>query len=350
MGKPLDVEDKYNPGIQGFCMYSMLRPLLFSMAPERAHAFSLSALHYLPSFCFKKAESKPIDALGLQFPHVVGLAAGLDKNGEHLDALAKLGFSFIELGTVTPRPQIGNPKPRLFRLPEAHAIINRMGFNNLGVDALVGHVKKARYKGILGINIGKNKDTPLEHAAEDYIHCLGKVYEYASYVTINISSPNTPDLRQLQQKEYFANLLSQIHTEQIKLSNKFQRHVPLVVKISPDEDLETLKQMTEVILNYGIEGIIATNTTCSRKGVAHLPYAEEAGGLSGEPLWDLSTQCLRLLKQYAGDDITLIGVGGIDSCHTAQAKLDAGASLIQVYTGLIYRGPGLVYELSKGLQ
>ncbi len=320
------------------------------MAPENAHAFSLAALHYAPSFCFKKTKSKPIDALGLQFPHAVGLAAGLDKNGEHLDALAKLGFSFIELGTVTPRPQIGNPKPRLFRLPDAHAIINRMGFNNQGVDALVGHVKKARYKGILGINIGKNKDTSLERAAEDYTHCLAKVYEYASYVTINISSPNTPDLRQLQQKEYFANLLSQIQAEQIKLSDKFQRHVPLVIKVSPDEDLETLKQMTEVILNNGIEGIIATNTTCSRTGVTHLPYAEETGGLSGKPLFELSTQCLRLLKQYVGDAITLIGVGGIDSCNTAQAKLDAGASLIQVYTGLIYRGPGLVYELSRGLQ
>ncbi|MCE0723375.1 MULTISPECIES: quinone-dependent dihydroorotate dehydrogenase [Legionella] len=331
-------------------MYSMLRPLLFSMDPESAHTFSLSALHYVPEFCFKKAKPKPTAALGLQFPHVVGLAAGLDKNGEHLDALAKLGFSFIELGTVTPRPQIGNPKPRLFRLPGADAIINRMGFNNQGVDALVNHVKKAHYKGILGINIGKNKETSLEHAAEDYIHCLRKVYEYASYVTINISSPNTPDLRQLQQKEYFANLLSQIQAEQIKLSDTFQRHVPLVIKISPDEAPETLKQMTEVILNYGIEGIIATNTTCSRNGVSHLPYAEETGGLSGKPVWELSTQCLRLLKHYVGNDVTLIGVGGIDNCRSAQAKLDAGASLIQVYTGLIYQGPGLVYELAKGLK
>ncbi|KTD73652.1 quinone-dependent dihydroorotate dehydrogenase [Legionella tucsonensis] len=331
-------------------MYSMLRPLLFSMNPESAHTFSLSALRYVPKICFKKVKPKPTTALGLPFPHVVGLAAGLDKNGEYLDALAKLGFSFIELGTVTPRPQMGNPKPRLFRLPEADAIINRMGFNNQGVDALVDHVKKARYKGILGINIGKNKDTSLEHAADDYIHCLRKVYEYASYITINISSPNTPDLRQLQQKEYFANLLSQIQAEQIKLSDKLQRHVPLVVKISPDEEPETLKQMTEVILSYGIEGIIATNTTCSRNGVSHLPYAEETGGLSGKPLWELSTECLRLLKHYVGNDVTLIGVGGIDNCSSAQAKLDAGASLIQVYTGLIYQGPRLVYDLKKGLK
>ncbi|KTD10710.1 Dihydroorotate dehydrogenase [Legionella gratiana] len=330
-------------------MYSILRPLLFSMDAEKVHALSLSALHYLPKFCFKQAGHHPVRALGLQFPNIVGLAAGLDKNGEHLDALAKLGFAFIELGTVTPKPQVGNPKPRLFRLPEAQAIINRMGFNNQGVDALVAHVKKARYKGILGINIGKNKDTSLDCAADDYIYCFNKVYEHASYVTINISSPNTPDLRQLQQKEYFAHLLSKIRTEQIKLADQFQRHVPLVVKISPDENAETLKQMTEVILNFGIEGIIATNTTCSRKGVEHLLLAKESGGLSGKPLWNLSTQCLQLLKQYVGDDVTLIGVGGIDSCASARSKLNAGASLIQVYSGLIYKGPRLVHELANGL-
>ncbi|WP_115707162.1 quinone-dependent dihydroorotate dehydrogenase [Legionella sainthelensi] len=330
-------------------MYSILRPLLFSMDAEKAHTLSLSALHYIPQFCFKRAQPQPVQAFGLQFPHVVGLAAGLDKNGEHLDALAKLGFAFIELGTVTPKPQMGNPKPRLFRLPETRAIINRMGFNNQGVDALVRHVKKACYKGILGINIGKNKDTSLEYAADDYIYCFKKVYEHASYVTINISSPNTPDLRQLQQKEYFAHLLSKIQAEQTKLADKFQRHVPLVVKISPDEHVETLKQMTEVILSLGIEGIIATNTTCSRKGVEHLPLSEEPGGLSGKPLWELSTQCLRLLKQYVGSDVTLIGVGGIDSCESARSKLNAGASLIQVYSGLIYQGPRLIYELVHGL-
>lgn len=332
-----------------FDLYSILRPLLFRMDAEKAHTFSLSALHGVPQACFKKADVKPVQAMGLQFPNVVGLAAGLDKNGEHLDALAKLGFSFIELGTVTPRPQDGNPKPRLFRLSEAKAIINRMGFNNQGVDALVAHVQKARYKGILGINIGKNKDTPLEKAAEDYLYCLTRVYERASYVTINISSPNTPDLRQLQQGEYFANLLSQLQTEQIKLADKFQRHVPLVVKVSPDEDQETLKQMTDVILRHGVEGIIATNTTCSREGVKDLPYGDEAGGLSGKPVQELSLQCLRLLKQYVGNAVTLIGVGGIDNCESAQAKLDAGASLIQVYSGLIYQGPGLVYELTHGL-
>ena len=324
--------------------------MLFLMDAERAHSFSLSALHYIPKVCFKSPEIvKPVHAMGLQFSHAVGLAAGLDKNGEHLDALAKLGFSFIELGTVTPRPQLGNPQPRLFRLPEAQAIINRMGFNNHGVDALVSNVIKANYKGILGINIGKNKDTPLEHAVDDYLYCLEKVYEFASYVTINISSPNTPDLRQLQQKEYFSDLLSQLHARKIKLADKFQRHVPLLVKVSPDEDIETLKQMTDVILNQGIEGIIATNTTCSREEVISLPHADETGGLSGKPLQKRSLDCLRLLKQYVGDAVTLIGVGGIDSCQRAQEKLDAGASLVQVYSGLIYHGPGLVYEIASGL-
>jgi len=331
-------------------MYSILQALLFQMDAEQAHALSLSALHYIPGFCFKQPAHKPVSVLGLQLAHPVGLAAGLDKNGTHLDALAKLGFSFIELGTVTPRPQIGNPKPRLFRLPQAKAIINRMGFNNQGVDALITNIKKARYQGILGINIGKNKNTDLNKAADDYIYCMQKVYEYASYITINISSPNTPDLRQLQQGDYFANLLALLRTEQIKLSDKLQRHVPLVIKVSPDESAETLKQMTEVILRHKIEGIIATNTTCSRDGVKNLPHAHESGGLSGNPLWELSTQCLALLKEYVGTAITLIGVGGIDSCASAQAKLDAGASLVQVYSGLIYRGPGLVNELVSGLK
>lgn len=331
-------------------MYSMLRPLLFKLEPEKAHDLALSVLAYLPEFCIKKPKGQSIQAMGLNFPHPVGLAAGLDKNGDYLDALAKIGFSFIELGTVTPKPQEGNPKPRLFRLPKAQAIINRMGFNNLGVNALVNNVKKANYKGILGINIGKNKDTALDKAAEDYLYCLRQVYEHASYITINISSPNTPDLRQLQQGDYFANLLSQLQAEQIKLADQFNRHVPLVVKISPDETDETLKQMTEVILRHGVEGIIATNTTCSREPVKNLPYSEEQGGLSGKPLTELSTRCMRLLKQYTGNAITLIGVGGIDSGKSAQEKLDAGASLVQIYTGLIYQGPGLVHHIVSGLK
>ncbi|TAL64600.1 MAG: quinone-dependent dihydroorotate dehydrogenase [Legionella sp.] len=330
-------------------MYSALRPLLFQLDPEKAHSLALTALDYLPSWCCKAPEGKGLKAMGLSFPHPVGLAAGLDKNGEHLSGLAKLGFSFIEIGTITPIAQVGNPKPRLFRLPEAEAIINRMGFNNKGVDALVRYVEIAAYSGILGINIGKNKDTPLDKAASDYLHCLRKVYPQASYITINISSPNTPDLRQLQQGDYFADLLSQLRNERSKLADQYQKLVPLVVKISPDESDETVKQMTEIILQQGIDGIIATNTTASRPLTKDLHLAQEVGGLSGKPLQDLSTRCLRLLKEYVGDAVTLIGVGGIDSAAKAQEKLDAGASLVQVYTGLIYKGPGLVREIVSGL-
>lgn len=330
-------------------MYSLIRPLLFKLEPETAHQVALSGLHYLPSWCISKPRGKSVDALGMRFPHAVGLAAGLDKNGEHLDALSKLGFSYIEIGTVTPKPQSGNPKPRLFRLPEAGAIINRMGFNNHGVDALVKNIEQANYQGILGINIGKNKDTPLAKANEDYLHCLRKVYPYASYVTINISSPNTPELRQLQQGDHLSNLLSALKVEQAKLAEQYQRYVPLVVKVSPDEEVETIKHMADLIISFGIEGIIATNTTCARDMVKNSPLANEAGGLSGKPLAELSTQCLRLLKSIVGDEVCLIGVGGIDSATVAQEKLNAGASLLQVYTGLIYRGPGLINELVQGI-
>ncbi|WP_019216346.1 quinone-dependent dihydroorotate dehydrogenase [Legionella tunisiensis] len=330
-------------------MYAVIRPLLFKMDAERAHHLVLSALHYLPKTCFKQPAGKPVTAMGLNFPHPIGLAAGLDKSGEHLDALSKLGFSFIELGTVTPRPQAGNPKPRLFRLPQAEAIINRMGFNNLGVDALVANVAKARYKGILGINIGKNKDTPLTRAVEDYIYCLQKVYKYASYITINISSPNTPDLRLLQQDKFFRVLLGQLCEEQKRLADEQQRLIPLAIKLSPDESDETLKQMVDVILEHQVAGIIATNTTCRRDAVSTLVNGNEAGGLSGKPLAERSTQCLHLLKQLVGNAVTLIGVGGIDSSQVAREKLQAGASLLQIYTGLIYQGPNLISTLVSNL-
>ena len=328
-------------------MHQLIRPLLFCLHPEAAHHIVLSALHYLPGFCFAKPEQSLVHAMGLEFPHSVGLAAGFDKNGAHLDALAKLGFSFIEVGTVTPRPQSGNPKPRLFRIPEARAVINRMGFNNDGVDVLVANVQKARYRGILGINIGKNKETSLDQAADDYLHCLRKVYVHSSYVAINISSPNTPDLRQLQLGDYFKHLINELREEQLQLSELHQRYVPLVVKISPDETDETLKQMADVIVSLGIDGIIATNTTRARSAVHTLPYGNELGGLSGKPLARQSTHCLRVLKQIVGDDVTLIGVGGIDSPEVANEKLQAGASLLQVYTGLIYQGPGLVKKLAR---
>lgn len=326
-------------------MYSFIRPLLFRLKPEAAHTLMLSALHYVPAGLFRTPKTKTVHALGLDFPHPIGLAAGLDKNGEHLDALAKLGFSFIEVGTVTPRPQQGNARPRLFRLPEAHAIINRMGFNNQGVDALLTNIRRARFQGILGINIGKNKDTPINQSVDDYLYCLRKVYSRASYVTVNISSPNTPDLRQLQQGQYFHDLIHQLREEQLHLSDRCQRYVPLVVKISPDEDDETLKKMADVMVSCGMDGMIATNTTCDRSAVHGLPHGSESGGLSGRPLGTRSTDCLRVLKSIVGDSMTLIGVGGIDSPTMAREKLAAGASLLQVYTGLIYEGPGLVEAL-----
>lgn len=331
-------------------MYSLVRPLLFRLDAEKAHHLTLKVLEYTPSWMFHSAATMPIKAMGLQFPHPVGLAAGLDKNGSHLNALSKLGFSFIEIGTVTPKPQAGNPKPRLFRLPEAEAIINRMGFNNQGVHALVNHVKRSKYKGILGVNIGKNKDTHLNKASEDYASAFQAVYEVADYVTLNISSPNTPDLRQLQQGEYIADLLSLLSDEQKKLEDLRQYHVPLVVKISPDESEDTLKHMTAAFIKYGVEGIIATNTSCSREAVKSLAYGQETGGLSGKPIFEHSTRCLALLKQHLGNEITLIGVGGIDSIQSAQAKLDAGATLIQLYSGLIYKGPHLVSEIMSGLR
>ena len=335
--------------LEHLLMYSLIRPILFSLDPEIAHDLTLSALHYLPAFLFNRPRGQIVHAMGLDFPHQVGLAAGLDKNGDHLDALAKLGFSFIEVGTVTPRPQTGNPKPRLFRLPTAHAIINRMGFNNHGVDALVEKINKSDYRGILGVNIGKNKDTPLNQSLDDYLYCLRKVYRKASYVAINISSPNTPDLRQLQHGEYFSNLIKQLREEQLALTDKCQRYVPLVVKLSPDEDDEALKKMVDVVVSHQLDGIIATNTTCARDAVHTLPHGGELGGLSGPPLFERSTQCLRVLKQLVGDDVTLIGAGGISGPDDAREKLTAGADLLQIYTGLIYQGPNLVKRVVDGV-
>ncbi|AHE67751.1 quinone-dependent dihydroorotate dehydrogenase [Legionella oakridgensis] len=332
-------------------MYQQLiRPLLFCLDAETAHELTLFVLQYLPKLCFSKPASSPVQVMGLKFPHPVGLAAGLDKNGAYVDALAKLGFAFIEVGTVTPRPQLGNVKPRLFRLPAAQALINRMGFNNQGVDVLVANIKKANYQGILGINIGKNKDTPLNEAVNDYLYCLRKVYLQASYVTINISSPNTPDLRQLQHREYFNDLISQLRKEQLQLMDHHQRYVPLVIKLSPDESDEALKEMADVIVSHGIDGIIATNTTCARNDVKHLLHGNEEGGLSGRPLAARSTQCLQLLKQRVGNEVAFIGVGGIDCPAAAKDKLAAGASLLQVYTGLIYQGPAFVKALVEGIE
>ena len=283
--------------------------------------------------------------MGLQFPNRIGLAAGFDKSGRYVDALAKLGFGFIEVGTVTPLPQMGNPKPRLFRLAPEHALINRLGFNNPGVAILVENLQSMQYQGILGVNIGKGKETALTHAVEDYVYCMERVYPFASYITINISSPNTPDLRLLQQKEYFLHLVQTLRQTQLRLADLHGRYVPLVIKISPDETDETLKKMAEIIRNQGIDGIIATNTTCARIDVQHCVHGNEQGGLSGRPLLQRSTACLALLKEIVGDEVTLIGVGGIDTVAAAQQKIAAGAALLQVYTGLVYQGPGFVKRL-----
>lgn len=326
-------------------MYQFVRPLLFALPEEAAHAFSLKALRWIPACSFSTVPEKPIEAMGVRFSHPVGLAAGLDKNGEYLDALAKLGFSFIEVGTVTPKPQLGNPKPRLFRLPAAEALINRMGFNNAGVDVLVDNIRASDYQGILGINIGKNKETPLNHAVDDYVFCLQKVYPLASYITLNISSPNTPDLRQLHQADYLEHLINTMCTHAVRLQDKYQRHVPLVIKVSPDEQDDTLLSLLDIALRYSIAGMIVTNTTISRAGVSDLPHGHESGGLSGKPLFERSLACLELLYAHAGPAITFIASGGIDSPERAQAKIKAGASLVQLYTGLMYQGPGLVRQI-----
>ena len=334
-------------------IYPLLRPLLFTLDPETAHHAALDALkaaHNLGLLCARHPKEKPRTVMGLSFPNPVGLAAGLDKDGAYIDALAAQGFGFIEIGTVTPRPQPGNPRPRMFRLPEAQAIINRMGFNNHGADALVENVKRAKYRGILGINIGKNADTPIEKAADDYLICLRKVYAHASYVAINISSPNTKNLRQLQGGDELDALLSQLKTEQGKLAELHGKYVPLAVKIAPDLDAEQIKQIAALLTHHGIDGVIATNTTLSREGVANLPHANEAGGLSGAPVREKSTAVIRQLAAELKGALPIIGVGGILSGADAMEKIRAGAALVQIYSGMIYRGPDLVGEAVEALR
>ena len=333
-------------------IYPFLRPLLFSLDPETAHHATLDALktaHSLGLLCAKHPAAKPRTVMGLTFPNPLGLAAGLDKNGEYIDALAALGFGFIEVGTVTPRPQPGNPKPRMFRLPKANAIINRMGFNNFGVDALIENVKRAKYRGILGINIGKNFDTPIEKAASDYLIGLRKVYNHASYVAINISSPNTKNLRQLQGGDELDALLEQLKAEQENLARLHGKYVPLAVKIAPDLDEEQIRQIATLLMRHCIDGVIATNTTLSREGVANLPHGNEAGGLSGAPVREKSTAVIRELSAALNGALPIIGVGGILSGKDAVEKIQVGAALVQIYSGMIYRGPDLVGEVIKAL-
>ena len=333
-------------------LYSLARPLLFSLAPERAHELTLSLLKsaHRMGMMRQSIASKPVTCMGIQFPNPVGLAAGLDKNGAYIDALAGLGFGFIEIGTITPRPQAGNPHPRLFRLPEAKAIINRMGFNNDGVDKLIENVKAAKFKGILGINIGKNADTPVENAVDDYLICLEKVYNYASYVTVNISSPNTKNLRSLQSGDALTELLEMLRKRQLELAEEHQHYVPLVLKVAPDLTVEDIEFIAKQLIQFKIDGLIVTNTTLSREGVENLKHGNEAGGLSGAPVFEKSTACLAAFSKALQGQVPLIGVGGILSGEQAVAKQDAGASLVQIYSGLIYTGPTLIKDCVDALK
>ncbi len=297
----------------------------------------------------QQVAAKPVTCMGIEFPNPVGLAAGLDKNGAYIDALAALGFGFIEIGTITPRPQAGNPHPRLFRLPQAKAIINRMGFNNDGVDKLTENVKAAKFKGVLGINIGKNADTPVEKAVDDYLICLEKVYNYASYITVNISSPNTKNLRSLQSGDALTELLQTLKQRQLALAEEHQHYVPLVLKVAPDLEPSDIEFIAQQLLQFKIDGLIVTNTTLSREGVENLPHGDEAGGLSGAPVFEKSTACLAAFAKTLEGKIPLIGVGGILSGEQAVAKRNAGATLVQVYSGLVYTGPELVKDCVDAL-
>ena len=331
-----------------------MRPLLFSLDPETAHEVTLKLLNLahisgLGKLLYPAIDDKPVQVMGLCFKNPVGLAAGLDKNGDYIAALAALGFGFVEIGTVTPRPQPGNPKPRLFRLPEHQAIINRMGFNNLGLDHLLNRVKQSGYDGILGINIGKNFDTPMEQAVDDYLTGLRKAYPSASYITINVSSPNTKNLRQLQQGDEIKALMSALKEEQLRLEQEHGFYVPLALKIAPDLTDDEIGHIAGLLLEFEIDSVIATNTTIARDKIAGHPLAQEAGGLSGAPVKDASTRVVRILAAQLQGKIPIIAAGGILSVDDAQEKLTAGASLVQVYSGLIYRGPQLIADIIKSL-
>lgn len=330
--------------------YSAIRKVLFKFDPEVIHemtikGFKATGASPLNLLYKQNIVDKPVEVMGIKFPNPVGLAAGLDKNGECINAFAAMGFGFVEIGTITPKPQPGNPKPRIFRLPSANAVINRMGFNNKGVDYLVDQVRKAKFKGVLGINIGKNKDTPDENAKDDYLICMRKVYNYATYITINISSPNTPGLRSLQYGNALNELLAALKEEQQVLKEQHGKYVPLAVKIAPDLSKEEIDSIAECLISNNIDGVIATNTTLSRAGVEALEHAEEQGGLSGEPVKDKSTEVIRLLAIALDNKLPIIGVGGIASGRDAQEKIAAGARLVQIYTGFIYKGPELVKDI-----
>ena len=338
--------------------YSLLRPWLFCLDPEKAHDLTLSNLDRAQRWgllerLISKPAADPHTLCGITFPNPVGLAAGLDKDGKHIDALAALGFGFLEIGTVTPRPQPGNPKPRMFRLSGAEAIINRMGFNNDGVDACVARVRRSRFwqqGGVLGMNIGKNASTPIEDAANDYILAMEASYEIASYITVNISSPNTQNLRALQGEEMLRSLLGSLDEARKRLSDRYGVRKPLFLKIAPDLDTGDIDLIADLLMEFCLDAIIATNTTISRDAVQGMQYGQEAGGLSGAPVREASTRVIKTLKARLGNQLPIIGVGGILSGADAREKINAGASLVQLYSGLIYRGPDLVDECVKALR
>lgn len=339
-------------------LYALGRPLLFTLKPETAHNVTLPFLRGAASLGLTGLLSKPAPdprtVMGITFPNPVGLAAGLDKDGAYIDGLSALGFGFIEVGTVTPRAQPGNPKPRIFRIPAKRAVINRMGFNNGGVDAFVANVQASKFyqnkQGVLGLNIGKNASTPIENAVDDYLHCLDKVYPYASYVTVNISSPNTANLRQLQGASELDALLARLKDAQLRLADQHKRYVPLALKIAPDVDGDQIKDIAGALLRHKIDGVIATNTTLSHREVDRLRHGQETGGVSGDPVFDLSNIVIRALRQELGDAVPIIGVGGIMRGADAKEKIKMGASLVQLYTGLIYQGPGLIRDCAQALR
>jgi dihydroorotate dehydrogenase len=338
--------------------YALARPFLFGLDPEHAHEVTLGALariQHTPLICAvaQTRVDDPVTVAGLRFPNRIGLAAGLDKNGRCIDGLGAMGFGFIEVGTVTPKAQPGNPKPRMFRLPEANALINRLGFNNDGLDTFIANVKRSRFRqtgGILGLNIGKNAATPIERAVDDYLIGLDGVYPHADYVTVNISSPNTKNLRELQSDEALDALLSALQERKLQLAQQHHRTVPMFVKIAPDLDEAQVGVIAATLKKNHIDGVIATNTTIARDAVKHLPHANETGGLSGQPVFEASNRVIAQLRAALGKDFPIIGVGGVLSGADAQAKLKAGADLVQVYTGFIYKGPPLVTEAARALK
>ena len=335
-------------------MYSLIRRALFIADPETAHGLALEGLRLGygvgATHLLCKTRSLPVTVMGLQFPNPVGMAAGMDKNGDYIDALGSVGFGFIEVGTVTPRPQPGNPKPRIFRLEKANAMINRLGFNNKGVDYLVRQVKKRHFSGILGINIGKNFDTPNDKAADDYLVCLEKVYPHADYITINISSPNTRGLRDLQDVEQFDSLLAVLNSKRLELADEYQKRVPLVIKVAPDLEDEQIPGMAQAVIENEFDGLIATNTTISRDAVKGMRHADEQGGLSGAPVKDKANHVLAEFRAHLPPEIALIGTGGITEGADAAEKIELGADLVQFYTGFVYKGPDLVADSLKAIK